>query len=1850
MTSAPESVGVRSERDVHGDGWQLSKHHAPERCRHPGRFTRRGAITNLDSGDTTGLTFEPALVGAFGTGSPVPPGAPAGTTVINIPPGDGENGFYEVTFNLPSGFSAPQLSGSANVDDVGRVFLNGNPISPSIFSSAANTVKGQGNAIFSTSNAAFFQSGQNILLISDNNSGNGPSGAAFYATVTYSTPTASPPTGTVTFSDGSTSLGTASLSSGQATLAATSSVVNTVGTHTIWASYSGDTNYTISSASVLQTVNPARTTTTVTNADNPSVYGQSVTFTATCSGQWSVVSGQWPTGTVTFSDGSMSLGTGMLSGDIATYSTANLACGIHNIVASYAGDTNFLSSTSAPYAQTITYLFVVSTPPSPSPGVVAQGTTCLLVDFGRSVLGGDVAGNYELRSVGADGLLGTADDPLTTITASYTGTTATLSFAALGEDVYRLTVKDTITDSAGNPLDGDGDGTVGGNYVRDFVVSGVPPSMAFSQGGLNPGGMNPISVAYGDFNGDGNLNLVVANSWSNTVGVLLGNGTGGFGGATTFASGGSYPISVAVGDVNNDGNLDIVVAHAWSNNVGVLLGDGSGEFGRAKLYGTGGSNCPSVALGDVNNDGNLNLVVTNWDSNNVGVLLGTGTGAFGSATTFATGGSEPYSVAVADVNQDGNLNLVVGNYNSGNVGVLLGTGTGAFGSVTTFASGGSNPQSVAVADVNQDGNLNLVVANEGSSTVGVLLGSGTGTFGSATIFASGGSGLVSVAVADVNQDGNLNLVVANANSNNAGVLLGDGMGGFGSATTFATCGSGPFSVAVADVNNDGNLNLVVANSSSNTVGVLLGDGTGEFGSATTFASSDSSPNSMAVADVNHDGNLNLVVANAYSTNVGVLLGNGTGEFGSVTAFASGGYNPVSVAVADVNKDGNLDLIVTNDWSNNVGVLLGDGMGGFGSAATFATGGAYSESVAVADVNQDGNLDIVVANDHTVGVLLGNGMGGFGSVTTFPSGGPGTYSVAVADVNKDGNLNLVVANYWSDNVGVLLGTGTGEFGSPSTFASGGPNPRSVAVADVNKDGNLDIVVANLWGNNVGVLLGDGTGGFGSATTFASGDCNPQSVAVADVNKDGNLDIVVANGYRNDVGVLLGDGTGGFGSATTFASGGNNPDSVAVADVNKDGNLDLVVANYGSNNVAVLLGNGEPVVNLYTPNNFLFDIRETGVGAGQFLQGTDNAFDGYSRLQVGGSNYQPDSGPLGQEQTFLLDNGRTVVTPVQSMAGLNVHREITVPLTPAPLPSGGERGEDFARTVDVFENPTGSPITTTVHIVGNLGSDAATTVFAASDGDTIPDVNDQWIGTDDADGSGTPAIIHYIHGPAGLKPTAVNVTGDLNDNIDWTYTITVNPGTTLRLAMFTIVSTTRAGAMAAANALVTPDGFGCQAAAFLSNVEINSLANFRAETTTVLTSSVNPSVIGESLTFTATCSGQWSVVSGQWPTGTVTFRDGSTSLGTASLSSGQATLPSVFTTVGKHAITASYSGDTSFSSSSGSVVQSVCSTYTTTYTITNTSNSSTVMGSLPYALNLADSDTSGGAFIINFDPVVFATPQTIALAGSLNLANTTPGEWIIINGPAASLTIQGGGGGSDFSVLTVAADTTATLENLTISNGFVMSLGPNGSGIHNDGTLTVSNSTLSNNSSGYWRVGGGIYNTGTLTVSNSTLSGNAGYGGGGGIFNDGGTVTVSNSTLFGNSAPDSNGGGIFNSGGTVTVSNSTILNNWAGFNGGGIFTNSMLTLFNTIVAGNGRPGYSGHLRHRHRQQRLQPHRHRHRHDRHQQWRCQPQSSWHQQQPDQSPAWSARQLRRPNPDHGVAVGQPRYRRRRDRQRHHH
>src|SRR3989454_135881 len=197
----------------------------------------------------------------------------------------------------------------------------------------------------------------------------------FTATVAVVSPGAGSPAGTVNFLDGATVIGSCALPAAAPFTCTFSTGALSVATHSITATYLGNANFnTSTSAAVSQVVNKANTTTTVASSVNPSVFGQSVTFTATVA---AVAPGAGtPSGTVTFLDGATTLGTGTLSGGTATLTTSTLAVGSHSITASYGGDSNFNTSTSAVLTQTVNKANTTTTvASSANPSVFGQSVT-----------------------------------------------------------------------------------------------------------------------------------------------------------------------------------------------------------------------------------------------------------------------------------------------------------------------------------------------------------------------------------------------------------------------------------------------------------------------------------------------------------------------------------------------------------------------------------------------------------------------------------------------------------------------------------------------------------------------------------------------------------------------------------------------------------------------------------------------------------------------------------------------------------------------------------------------------------------------------------------------------------------------------------------------------------------------------------------------------------------------------------------------------------------------------------------------------------------------------------------------------------------------------------------------------------------------------------------------------------------------------------------------------------------------------------------------------------------------------------------------------------------------------------
>ena len=375
-----------------------------------------------------------------------------------------------------------------------------------------------------------------------------------------------------------------------------------------------------------------------------------------------------------------------------------------------------------------------------------------------------------------------------------------------------------------------------------LVGSGLGlPAPAHAQSFAGPAtyaaGSGPQGIASADVNADGWTDLLIADSGTNTVGVLLNQAArpGAFAATpVTFPTRGTYPVALATGDLNGDKYPDVVLVNETSSSVSILLNAaGPALFTPATTYASGPMLPRGVALGDVNGDGLLDIVLTATASNKIGVLLNSPArpGTFQAALTYRSGGNHPEGLALGDLNGDGQLDIVVSNQASSSVGVLLNSAKspGKFAAPATYASGGSLPRGLALGDVNQDSLLDVVVTNAATGTVSTLLNSASlpGTLRPATTYASGATGPVGLAVGDVTGDKAADLVVADyrAKTGTTLLVLRHAVTGAGAyvtpGKTYESGGDGPHDVLVRDFNGDGRLDMATTNFGSNTVGVLL---------------------------------------------------------------------------------------------------------------------------------------------------------------------------------------------------------------------------------------------------------------------------------------------------------------------------------------------------------------------------------------------------------------------------------------------------------------------------------------------------------------------------------------------------------------------------------------------------------------------------------------------------------------------------------------------------------------------------------------------------------------------------------------------------------------------------------------------------------------------------------------------------------------------------------------------------------------------------------------------------------------------------------------------------------------------
>jgi hypothetical protein len=637
--------------------------------------------------------------------------------------------------------------------------------------------------------------------------------------------------------------------------------------------------------------------------------------------------------------------------------------------------------------------------------------------------------------------------------------------------------------------------------------------------------------------------------------------------------------SVAWGDYDNDGDLDLAVGNGSQRNR--LYRNDNGALTTDAIWSsTESDSTTSVAWGDYDNDGDLDLVVGNDGQpnrlyrNDYGVL--TASAVWSSIEADAT-----LSVAWGDYDGDSDVDLAVGN--NGQPNRLYRNDDGILTASAIWSSSESDSTtSIAWGDYDGDGDLDLAVGNASIylDEPSRLYRNDQGMLTASAVWSSSESdSTTSVAWGDYDGDSDLDLAVGTGGyiysidhlyRNDNGVLTT-------SAVWSPTDEDLTFTVAWGDYDSDGDLDLIAGNTGVYSAGepnLLYRNDNGMLTASAVWSSTEADQTlSLAWGDYDGDGDLDVAVGNHGQSNR--LYRNDLVTLAAYPAWQSvEGGRTGSVAWGDYDGDGDLDLVVGDGvelGADNTYLYRNDNSILTASAVWSSTERSSTSSVAWGDYDGDGDLDLALGNYGNNGLYRNDNGLLTTSVIWSSTEADGTTSVAWGDYDGDGDLDLAAGNGWSSDFAIggynrLYRNEDGVLIANAVWSSAEADATSsVAWGDYDGDGDLDLAVGNgcpsgwavggynrLYRNDNGVLT--------ASAVWSSAEPNSTtSVAWGDYDGDGDLDLAVGNDgqpnqvYRNDNGVLTA-------SAVWSSLEADYTHSLAWGDYDGDGDLDLVVGNF------------------------------------------------------------------------------------------------------------------------------------------------------------------------------------------------------------------------------------------------------------------------------------------------------------------------------------------------------------------------------------------------------------------------------------------------------------------------------------------------------------------------------------------------------------------------------------------------------------------------------------------------------------------------------------------------------------------
>ncbi len=541
--------------------------------------------------------------------------------------------------------------------------------------------------------------------------------------------------------------------------------------------------------------------------------------------------------------------------------------------------------------------------------------------------------------------------------------------------------------------------------------------------------------------------------------------------------------------------------------------------------------------------------------------------AMNSPVSFTTG-SHPNHVSVGDIDGDGKSDVIVINAGSANFGVYLNTSTS--GSITSGSlaaavniSTSSSPFACAVGDIDGDGKLDVVVTRN-SSLVSVYRNTstvGSVSFAAAVDLTAGGN-TYWVAIGDLDQDGKPDLAVANNSSSSISLFKNTSTPGsvsFATKVDFTAPGA-PWGIAIGDIDGDGKPDVVSAHDGSPaTVSVFMNTSTFNVINSSTlaakvdFTSAGNQGVSIGLADIDGDGKLDIVTPSYGANLVGVLRNTATpgtinsGSLAGVVTFAVTG-NPIDMGIGDLNGDSKPDIVTFNfgtAGSNSTSVLINQSVSGtvsMASVVNFAASGANPWGGAVGDIDGDDRPDVLVGNSSGGAnglVIIRNNSANTPPV--FAGGSPqnlvmceNSSAVSINSLMAVTDVDLGQTLTWSVSSAPAHGTLAGVASYTAATTGGTVTPTGMTYTPTSGYSGTDVFTIQV------------SDGFNTATTTINVTVNPLGSPSFTVAPTTNSCIGVSNTYTTQSGQsgYTWSLTGTLGTDYSIVSGGTGPTDATV----------------------------------------------------------------------------------------------------------------------------------------------------------------------------------------------------------------------------------------------------------------------------------------------------------------------------------------------------------------------------------------------------------------------------------------------------------------------------------------------------------------------------------------------------------------------------------------------------------------------------------------------------------------------------------------------------------------------------------